>query len=347
MLNGPNTQPTVSVVIPTRNRRELLARTLGTVLDQRDVDLEVVIVDDGSTDRTAAYLEGLSDERVRVLRHAVSRGVCQSRNVGLAAARGAWVAFTDDDDLWGPTRLAELLAATQANPDAGWACSGVISVNQRLEPVLGSHPPIPEDVVRRLLSFNCVPGGGSGVLARTDLVRLVGGFDVQLRNLADWDLWIRLALAAPLVTVPDPLLAYVRHDGNMSTDLRGIDEEWDRVTQKYEGARRRLGVEVDATRFLRWTAGGSLMSGDRRSTARKHLRIARREGDLKALARAAVVLAWPSLMVRRRARAREESLPPGWLADATTWLIPLRAASKLDPTQPSPSVLLKARREAD
>lgn len=334
MLSGDPAEPTVSVVIPTRDRRELLARTLGTVLDQRDVHLEVVVVDDGSTDGTEAYLKHLSEPRVRVIRNPVSRGVCASRNIGLGAVRGPWVAFTDDDDLWGPSRLAELLGAIAESPAAGWACSGVVSVNQALVPVWGVPPPRPQDVARRLLDFNCVPGGGSGVVARTDLVRSVGAFDEELRNLADWDLWIRLALGAPLAAVPGPLLAYVRHDQNMSTDQRGIQEEWDRIQRKYHGERSRLGITVDSTPFLRWTATADLRAGDRLGAARKNLQIARRHHDMSALARATMLVLCPSVLARRSSKAREDSLPPGWLADVTRWLIPLRTAPVIGPPDP-------------
>ena len=93
----------VSVIIPTRNRAELLRRTLGTVLSQRLRELEVIVVDDASTDGTPAVLDAVADERVRTIRHPERRGVAAARNIGVDAAVGRWVAFLDDDDLWAPT----------------------------------------------------------------------------------------------------------------------------------------------------------------------------------------------------------------------------------------------------
>src|SRR3954447_24585483 len=90
----------VSVVIPTRNRADRLPLTLAGVLAQREIELEVVIVDDGSDPDAAAAYRKLEGDRVRVLRHERSRGAARARNSGIEAARGEWVAFLDDDDLW-------------------------------------------------------------------------------------------------------------------------------------------------------------------------------------------------------------------------------------------------------
>ena len=98
--------PEVSVVVPTHNRSGLLAQTLHSVLWQRGVDLEVLVVDDGSADDTAEMVAGLADPRIRLLRHDHPQGVSAARNRGVAAASGRWLAFCDDDDLWAPDKLA-------------------------------------------------------------------------------------------------------------------------------------------------------------------------------------------------------------------------------------------------
>ncbi len=101
----------VSVIIPTRNRRQLLELTLRSVLWQRDVDFEVIVVDDGCTDDTPQMLRDLRDPRIRTVRHERSQGVSAARNHGIAEARGEWVAFLDDDDLWAPDKLTQQLDA--------------------------------------------------------------------------------------------------------------------------------------------------------------------------------------------------------------------------------------------
>ncbi|HEX6207479.1 MAG TPA: glycosyltransferase family 2 protein, partial [Actinomycetota bacterium] len=105
--------PEISAIVPTHNRAGLLTTTLRTVLWQRDVSLEVVVVDDGSSDATADLVEGLGDPRVRLVRHDAPRGVSTARNRGASEARGDWLAFCDDDDLWAPDKLARQLAAAR------------------------------------------------------------------------------------------------------------------------------------------------------------------------------------------------------------------------------------------
>jgi glycosyltransferase involved in cell wall biosynthesis len=99
----------VSVVVPTRNRSALLELTLRSVLCQRDVDLELIVVDEGSTDDTPTMLAAVADSRLRVIRNDTPRGVSAARNRGAASARADWVAFLDDDDLWAPDKLTRQL----------------------------------------------------------------------------------------------------------------------------------------------------------------------------------------------------------------------------------------------
>ena len=126
---APDSSSAVTVVIPTHNRRELLHRTLRSVLAQRDVGLSVLVVDDGSAEEVAPSVEALGDPRVTVLRHPVARGVSAARNTGIAAATTPWVAFVDDDDLWAPVKLRAQLDALAATQGARWACTGSINVD--------------------------------------------------------------------------------------------------------------------------------------------------------------------------------------------------------------------------
>ena len=142
------------------------------------------------------------------------------RNAGIERARSPWVAFVDDDDLWAPGKLAAQLDALAADGEARWACVGCVVVGTDLELRRASRPPREREPADHLLSYNHVPGGGSGVLADRALVEEVGGFSTDLSTLADWDLWIRLALESPLATVDRPLLAYLEHGAGMSRSAR-------------------------------------------------------------------------------------------------------------------------------
>jgi len=132
-------RPDISVVIPTRNRRRLLALALASVLDQRGVRLEVIVVDEASTDDTVEMVRSIADPRVRLVRHAVPLGKSAARNRGIAESAGDWIAFLDDDDLWAPDKLRLQLQALRAERRA-WAYTGAVNITDDHR-ILGGAPP--------------------------------------------------------------------------------------------------------------------------------------------------------------------------------------------------------------
>src|SRR5438874_6457534 len=132
-------------------------------------------------------------------------GAAASRNDGLARVDTDWVAFCDDDDVWSPSKLRQQLRALEQTPSARWASCGVVFVDDRLR-VIGYHRSGGGDVVARLAVDNLVPSG-STVLAATELLLDIGGFDPSLRCCEDWDCWIRLAERSPLAVADAPLVA--------------------------------------------------------------------------------------------------------------------------------------------
>jgi glycosyltransferase involved in cell wall biosynthesis len=330
--------PAIAVVVPTRDRRRLLLRTLGTVRAQRGIDLEVIVVDDGSADGSGEAVLDLGDPRISVVRHAHAGGVSAARNAGLAEVRAPWVAFLDDDDLWAPDKLASQLAVAADAPHVGWVCAGAVTVNRALRVVSGTMPPDAE-VVAQLPAFNSIPGGGSGTIARTDLVREVGGFDLALGNLADWDLWIRLAAEAPLGAVHRPLTGYLRHPASLSHDLTDVREEFEHTRRKHARARDGRGLP-DSTRTLEWFVYRQVQAGKRRAAATAYLDLWHRYRSPKALRRAAIGLLAPAAMRRRRDRASLRRLPGWWVDEAETWLAPLRRQAEVE--APSDGVVTTA-----
>jgi glycosyltransferase involved in cell wall biosynthesis len=312
--------PDVTVVIPTHNRMELLALTLRSALRQGGVDLEVVVVDDGSTDGTAATVERLGDPRVRLVRHAAPLGVSSARNAGIAEARGRWVAFLDDDDLWAPEKLAQQLEATAASQRA-WAYAGTVNVDHRLRILEGGPPPAPERVLELLGRYNPVPAGASNVVVRTETLARVGGFDPGLRRTEDWDLWIRLACDGLPAVVSHPLVAYRMHpQSNAFVDTAGILTETAVIEQRH-------GIPVDHAAHYRRAAWTSLRAG-RRWQAAGYYAQAMRLGDLRSLARAVAGLTYPGVAsVRRPRRLGRDPEGTRWQADARRWLDELLVAS--------------------
>ncbi len=109
--------PEISVIIPAFNRADSLRHSVGSVLAQSFQDFEVIVVDDASTDNTAGAVEQIGDRRVRLLRLDKNGGAARTRNEGVRAATGRWIAFLDSDDLWKPEKLSRQLASLRACPD--------------------------------------------------------------------------------------------------------------------------------------------------------------------------------------------------------------------------------------
>lgn len=215
----------VSVVVPTRNRSALLAMALRSVLAQRGVDLEVIVVDEASSDDTPAVVAAFQDPRIRVIRHDTSQGVSVARNRGIAEARAEWVAFLDDDDLWAPDKLALQL---QAIRESGllWVYVGHVNINVQCKVTGGAAPLSPDALLKQLPERNVVPGGCSGVMVSKRALKIAGQFDTRLQPLADWDLWLRLAQAGRPACVPRPLVAYRVHGHQMSLDAPRVESEF-------------------------------------------------------------------------------------------------------------------------
>jgi len=281
-------QPEASVVIPTRSRWHLLSTAaLPSALEQADVDVEVIVVDDGSQDETPSRLEELDDPRLRVVRHETSRGVAVARNAGIAAARGRWVSFLDDDDLWAPAKLRKQIDSAEAT-GAVFAYSAGGGLDAARTFLFAVPPPDPASVTEQLLQWNVIWCGCSNVLARSDVVAELGGFDEQLGQLADWDLWIRLALAGRAAAARDILVGYVMHEESMLlTDGRDVFPEIEYLAEKHRAAHEAYGIELDQALFSRWVARGHRRAGRRVRAARTYATGAVRHRDPGALVRAA------------------------------------------------------------
>ena len=294
-------------------------------MGQDDVEVEAVVVDDASEDDTPAYLASLGEPRVSVVRHDSPRGVSAARNAGVAGTRARWVAFLDDDDLWAPDKLRAQLHGLAANPGSGWSCVAAVDVDEELRVVEPQvDPPRGGRELPRLLAVNVIPGGGSGVVAETSLVRSVGGFDEELRILADWDLWIRLALRSPLTPVDRPLVAYQRHEGAMTTGMPAIRAELERVEAKYAAERAAHGVELAWAAWLPYIALMQRRAGLRMAPAAQYARLAVIGRNPLWLLRAAAALARPQGIERLRRRGRRR-LAPDRRSEVERWLAPVRA----------------------
>lgn len=208
-------RPETSVIIPTWNRRELVARAIDSVLDQtREVE-EIIVVDDGSTDGTGEVLAQRYGERITVLVQA-NAGVSAARNRGLAMARGRYLALLDSDDVWLPEKIARQVAFLESNPGIGLVLCDVVrvGVDGATIDVFERRVQIPEDgpALRWVLRDPAL--APLSALMRREVHEDVGGFDESLRTAEDLDFHLRVAARWGIGVVPEPLARALRgHDG--------------------------------------------------------------------------------------------------------------------------------------
>jgi glycosyltransferase involved in cell wall biosynthesis len=272
----------ITVVIPTRNRWDWLERTLHGALGQDGVDVEVIVVNDGSTDVTGAMLSAHEDPRVRVITHAQSLGVAAARNHGISEARTEWIALLDDDDLWAPSKLRVQLAAARET-NAGFVYCAAAHVDADLRVIKTEAAPDPDSLAALMLSYNAMPAGSSNVIVRRSLLVELGGFDDRFVHLADWDLWLRLSQCATGAACDEVLVGYVKHADNMVGNReRGLFAELSDLAAKHREASRAYGREFDRVAVAKWVAETHRRAGRRTDAAAAYLR-AVRLGDRRSL----------------------------------------------------------------
>ena len=210
---------TISVVIPTYNRAREVGAAIESALAQTRPALEIIVVDDGSTDETPDVLARYG-QRIRVVRQ-VNQGVSAARNAGIAAARGDLVAFLDSDDVWLPRKLELQAARIEADPGLGLVHCGVdfAGTGIRLDGMEGS---VALEILR--LERSVIVAHGSGVLVPRRVAEEVGGFDVRMRVSEDWDFCYRVAARYRIGFVAEVLVLHARHATGLQNDIAGMEQ---------------------------------------------------------------------------------------------------------------------------
>jgi glycosyltransferase involved in cell wall biosynthesis len=229
--------PRVSVVLPTRDRCTMLARAIDSVLAQTFDDLELIVVDDGSTDETPTLLATIDDPRLVCIRLDVSGGAAAARNVGVRRARGELVGFQDSDDVWLPEKLAMQVAVLEAHAPAVGAVGGRWVAGDGEGAKVFAAPALEAggDYEAELLD------GHSLItpvwVIRRELLHQLGLFDERMPCLEDWDLMLRLSLQTALRAVAAPVLVKYGAPDSLGADFDrravGLKELLDRHEARF------------------------------------------------------------------------------------------------------------------
>lgn len=199
------TRPLISIILPTYNREGYLREAVASVLAQTYDPWELLVVDDGSTDGTRAYLDTLVDPRVRCVLHDHCGNAALLRNVAARVVRGSYIAFLDSDDVWLPEKLAVQWEDLRAHPQCRWSYMGRVYIDEKGRepqwPGLRRWEPYAGWIVEQVIDTRALVAMSS-VMVERGLFETMGGFDESVGRCEDYDLWIKFAEASPVTVVP-------------------------------------------------------------------------------------------------------------------------------------------------
>ncbi len=260
--------PSVSVIIPSYNRAEELPRAIRSAAGQSLAPLEILVIDDASTDATAEIVERLGEPRLRLIRHERNRGAAAARNTGILHARGEWIAFLDSDDEWAADKLLRQVQAVSSAPPETLACvCGFVFDDRRhrSRKVISLHG---RAGTKAALVWGCAVSPGSTLLVARRVFATVGNFDERLRRLEDWDWLMRFAHHYSFAAVAEPLATVHKADnsaGAAVTDAVALLRERHRA--RWYKQSWIAGRKFDSTLLVE-EASAAFLAGNRRRAIR-------------------------------------------------------------------------------
>lgn len=309
----PASVPRVSVVIPTYNAAAMVEEAIRSVLAQTYGDLEIIVIDDGSTDNTEEVMRRFG-EQVRYFKQE-NQGVSAARNFGIKQARGEYIAFLDSDDLWLPEKLAEEVPWLERDPQLGLVyCDWAVISGQEvlhasyLESLPGSSGYVFDELVQSGFILT------SGVVVRRACLDDVGDFDKSLAIAQDYDLWLRISYTWKVQLVAKGLFTKRNLDGSLSSNLSKTALE--RIALYEKTLRTLPGMKARSRRLLRqqlalnhWDVGYERFDGLRFQEARKSFLASLLHDwkNVKSLAYLAATFLPVSLVRAARAKKRVNS----------------------------------------
>jgi glycosyltransferase involved in cell wall biosynthesis len=260
--------PSASLIVPAYNVSATIAETLHSLLRQTHTDLEVIVVNDGSTDNTVEVVSGFADPRLRIV-HQANRGLAGARNTGIHEARGAFIGFCDADDLWLPEKLELHIAHLKARPDVGISFSGSQMIDELGKPLgISQKPRLKAISAEHVYKRNPI-GNGSAALIRREALNALAfrpmgeterdwWFDESFRQSEDIECWLRFALTLDwrIEGIAGDLTLYRIHTNVLSANVERQYDTWKRMTARMEAispafvARFRPVAEAYQLRYL-------------------------------------------------------------------------------------------------
>lgn len=223
--------PTISVIIPVHNSASTILETIDSVRQQTYSDLEIIVINDGSTDQTLEILDTIQDPRLKVFSYE-NGGVSVARNRGITQSMGAFLSFIDADDLWSSDKLELQLAMLQSHPNAAVVYSWTRFINEiNATSQDGASIYFAGNILEPLLLRNFI-ASGSNILVKREAIEKIGGFDSEMSPAEDWDFYLRLAAIYSFVVVPKIQIFYRQTRGNASSKVLAMREAALRVVEK-------------------------------------------------------------------------------------------------------------------
>lgn len=233
----------VTVIIPTYNREGTIAESVQSVLDQTYSNLEVLIVDDGSTDGTESVIKEFTDGRITYVRLDKNGGVANARNVGVNLAKTDWIAYQDSDDVWHKDKLEKQMAYAKEYPEYALIYSKYKLIYQNgVESIMPGAPleVMEGDMFKALLERNVI--GAPTVLVKREAFIDAGGFDTEFKALEDWDFVIRFARRYRIGYIDEILMDARMLSGGVSSGIANYYEARCRMLRLYKDDMLQEGV---------------------------------------------------------------------------------------------------------
>jgi len=239
-----NGEGTISILIPMRNAEAWITSTLKLCLTQRNVDFEIIIIDDGSTDRSVEVVRSMNDSRIRII-PGPQKGISAAFNAGLAEAKGQFLARCDADDLYPPDRLAWQVEFLKSHPDFGAVCGHFATIDEHNELISDHYEEFPAEEITQILRDGKSRSHMCAYLFRTDILRRIGGCREWFLTSEDADLQFRLAETTRIWFEPKRAYLYRLHSTSITHQQKAAERKFfERKARDFQLQRQQTGKDA-------------------------------------------------------------------------------------------------------